>query len=617
MNTVKKLSAVLFAAVFLGVVPLGLSQDAGFGYRNTFSTSRLTIKTNPADRLLIKYKKPGVFMTQALVRAAMEEMYGLEPLRRYDFIDTYLYKAHWNSLETIRNLRRDPHIEIVEFDRKVSKDDRFPSDPRFNNLWGLHNTGQNGGLLDADIDAPEAWSKSVGRRGVVVAILDSGVDYNHPDLESNMWINPGEIQGNGLDDDGNGYVDDVHGINAIEHDGDPMDDEGHGTHVAGIVGASGNNGIGISGVCWNCSLMALKFLDEEGDGYLSHELKGIEYAINNGADIINGSFGTYDSSRIEKNAILAAQDAGVLFVLSSGNDGLNDDQSHHYPSSYEADNIIAVAASTRRDGLASFSNYGPDSVDVAAPGSSIYSTVPGNGYATYGGTSMAAPHVSGAAALIKSHNSSLTWRQIKSRLLSSCDSLPALAGKVVSGGRININNALVGQGSVTLSLRSGSGGTTDPPAGEYSYNQPRSVTVRALPNVHFRFTGWSGDVDAGEKDNNPLTIFLQFNRLLTANFIRIIYPPAQAQGEKILNRSLSQGEYLSQLTWQGHPDNIDIIKYKIYLWKDGAWDSLIQLNESTFSWQHRRVNQDQAYTYKLVAINSDERVGDPAIITIH
>jgi subtilisin family serine protease len=616
MNAAKKILVVGLAAVFLGVVPLGLSQESHGSHGKTEGSLLSPVKPAPSSRLLIKYKEPAPLATRALVKAAVEEMYGLEPIARFDFIDTYLYKAHWDPRETMRALLQDPHVEYVEFDRMVHKDDRFPNDPRFNILWGLHNTGQNGGLPDADIDAPEAWSKSTGRRGVVVAILDSGVDYNHQDLRPNMWVNPGEIAGNGLDDDGNGYVDDVFGINAIEGSGDPMDDDGHGTHVAGIVGAAGNNSIGLAGVCWNCSLMAIKFLDEEGDGYLSDELEGIEYAINHGADILNGSFGTYDSSRVEENAIRAAQNAGLLFVFSSGNDGRNDDQNHHYPSSYDVENIIAVSASTRRDELASWSNYGLNSVDVAAPGASILSTVPGNAYATYSGTSMASPHVAGAAALIKSHDSSLTWRQIKSRLLSSCDTRPSFSGKVVAGGRINVNNALVGQGSITLTLRAGTGGTTDPPVGEYSYNQPRSVTVRAVPDTHFRFTGWSGDVEAGEKDLNPLTVFLQFNRLITANYLRIIYPPAQAGGTKILNRSLSQGEYLNQLTWQAHPDNLEIIRYKIYLWKNAAWDFLMQLNESTFSYQHRRVKEEESYIYKLVAVNSSDREGDPAIITV-
>jgi subtilisin family serine protease len=616
MSKKGKLTAVLLTAMFLWALPPGLFLEGDNGIQKARGVPASPDPGHISDRLFIKYRDPAPFMTLSLVRAAVEEIYGLESIRHFDFIDTYLYKARWDPRETMRILHRDPHIEYVETDRKVHRDALYPNDPRFSSLWALHNTGQNGGQPDADIDAPEAWSKTTGRRGVVVAILDSGIDYNHEDLRANMWVNPGETAGNGLDDDGNGYVDDVYGINAITGGGDPMDDDGHGTHVAGIVGAVGNNGIGLAGVCWNCSLMALKFLDAEGDGFLSNELEGIEYAINHGADILNGSFGTYDPSRVEENAIRAAQGAGLLFVFSSGNDGINDDQSPHYPSAYEQDNIIAVAATDRWDELAPWSNYGHNSVDVAAPGASILSTIPGNGYSTQNGTSMASPHVAGTAALIKAYDSSLTWQQVKSRLLSSCDALSALSGKVLSGGRINVNNALVGQGRVTLILRSGSGGTTDPPEGEYTYSSSRTLTIRALPDQYFRFTGWSGDVEAWEASLNPLTIFLQQNRILTANFIRIIYPPAQAAGTKILNRSLSQAEYLVQLTWQAHPDNIDITKYKIYLWKNEAWDFLMQLNNSTFSYQHRRVKKEGAYTYKLVAINSDEREGDPAIISV-
>lgn len=616
MNAARWIFLLILAAVVFGAVPTDSPLEEGLFPQRTALLFPRSLRQEIPGRLFVKYKDSPPYGTLSVVKAAVEEAYGLEPIRRYHFIDTYLYKAHWSSAETLQALSRDPNIEYAELDRKVRKDMTFPADPRFDNQWGLHNTGQNGGLVDADIDAPEAWSKSTGARRVIVAVLDSGVDYNHSDLKANMWINQGEIGGNGLDDDGNGYVDDVYGINTLLGNGDPMDDDGHGTHVAGIIGAVGNNGTGVSGVCWTCSLMAIKFLDEEGDGWLSNELEGMEYAVDHGADIINGSFGTYDASRVEENAIKAAQSAGLLFVFSSGNDGLNDDQTPHYPSAYDADNIISVAASTRRDELVSWSNYGSGSVDLAAPGASILSTIPGNGYGASSGTSMAAPHVAGTAALMKAHNYSLNWQQLKSRLISSCDTLPAFAGKVGSGGRLNANNALVGQGSITLTLRAGTGGTTDPAPGNYGYSQPGYITVRAVPDLFFRFTEWSGEVEAEQKNLNPLLFFLDSNRLITANFIRIIYPPAQAMGQKILNRSLSQEEYISQLTWEAHPDNVGIIKYKIYLVEDGERKFLMQLNEKTFSYQHRRVIKDKAYTYILVAVNSEEREGDPAVITV-
>lgn len=616
MKAARWISFLALAAVVFGAVPTGLFLGESHASQRAKVLFPRSLHQEFPGRLFVKYKDSPLFGTLSVVKAAVEETYGLELIRRYTFIDTFLYKTHWNPMETLRALSRDPNIDYVEMDRKVRKDIVFPNDPRFDSQWGLHNTGQNGGFADADIDAPEAWTKSTGIRRVIVAVLDSGIDYNHNDLKANMWINQGEIGGNGLDDDGNGYVDDLHGINTLIGDGDPMDDDGHGTHVAGIIGAVGNNGTGLSGVCWHCSLMAIKFLDEEGDGWLSNELEGIEYAVNHGADIINGSFGTYDASRVEENAIRAAQSAGLLFVFSSGNDGLNDDQTRHYPSAYDVDNIVSVSASTRRDELASWSNYGPGSVDLAAPGASILSTIPGNGYGAYSGTSMAAPHVAGTAALMKSHNSSLSWVQIKNRLLSSCDPGPSFSGKVVSGGRLNANNALIGQGSINLTLRAGSGGTTDPVPGNYSLTQPGIFTVTAVPDLHFRFAGWSGDVEAGQNDQNPLSFFLDFNRLITANFIRIIYPPAQARGEKVLNRSLSQEEYISQLTWESHPDNVGITRYKIYLLENGERKFLMQLNEQTFSYQHRRVMEDKIYTYIIVAVNSEEREGDPAVITV-
>jgi subtilisin family serine protease len=318
----------------------------------------------------------------------------------------------------------------------------FPNDPSFKNTFGLHNTGQTGGVADADIDAPEAWSVATGSSDIIVAMTDSGVDYNHPDLVDNMWINPGEIPNNNIDDDGNGYVDDVYGYNFYDNTSNPIDDYGHGTHVAGTVGAVGNNGIGVAGVCWKVKLMSAKWIGWDGWGDTFGAAKSIEYATENGAKVITASWHV-EYSQALYDTLRAAGEAGVLFVAAAGNDsGLNLDNYSYVPAGIDLDNIIGVAASTSSDTLASFSNYGPNSVELAAPGAGIYSTMPNNSYYYLDGTSMAVPHVAGAAALLLSVVPDLGYANLKMILTDSVDQVPAFKNLVISGGRLNIANAL-------------------------------------------------------------------------------------------------------------------------------------------------------------------------------
>ncbi len=294
--------------------------------------------------------------------------------------------------EMIHQYSNDANVEYAE-PNYIYHTSKTPNDPQFNLLWGQHNTGQtvNGttGTLDKDIDAPEAWDKGTGSNTVVVAVIDTGVDYLHEDLVANMWVNTGEIAGNGIDDDGNGYIDDIHGINSIVDSGDPMDilaqGGGHGTHVAGTIAATGNNGIGVAGVSWNAKIMALKFLGTNGS-QSTMAIKCLEYVLaqkNAGVNIVasNNSWGGGGASQAVKDAIEATNNAGVIFLAAAGNggdDGVGDDNdvTDHYPSSYTLPGIIAIAATDQNDQLASFSNYGKNSVDLAAPGTNIYSTVP-------------------------------------------------------------------------------------------------------------------------------------------------------------------------------------------------------------------------------------------------
>ena len=333
-------------------------------------------------------------------------------------------------------------MQIVEPDYVVFAS-LTPNDPSFSSLWGMNNTGQSGGVGDADIDAPEAWDVARGSSAVVVGIIDTGIDHTHPDLAANMWLNAGEIPGNGIDDDGNGYIDDMRGWDFVSNDNDPADDHYHGTHCAGTIGAVGDNGIGVAGVCHTVRLMALKFLSGSGGGSTSDAIEAVLYATANHVTLTSNSWGGGGYSQTLKNAIDAAGTAGILFVAAAGNSGINTDLSASYPASYDSANIISVAASDNADVLASFTNYGATTVDLAAPGVSIYSTSPGGGYRTLSGTSMACPHVAGACALIKSARPAMNWSDIKSSLMNNVDGVAGMTGKVAANGRMNLARALI------------------------------------------------------------------------------------------------------------------------------------------------------------------------------
>lgn len=315
-----------------------------------------------------------------------------------------------------------------------------PNDPQFSEQWALNNTGQRNGKHKADIDAIKAWGRTHGSDKIVVAVLDSGVDYTHPDLMSNMWIRPDNLAP--YVDNQLGEIDDERGYNATENNGDPMDQNGHGTHCAGIVGAEGDNGEGIAGVNWKVEIMPLKFMSAGGFGTTKDAIEAINYVIERKKDgvnvrVISASWGSTQRSRALEDVIRKAGDEGILFVAASGNSNANTDRVPHYPSSYNLPNVVSVAALNRNDDLASFSNYGPKSVHIAAPGVEILSTWLNREYKEASGTSMATPVVSGVAALILSKENDLSVKELRERLLKSVDKLPALDGKSVSGGRVN------------------------------------------------------------------------------------------------------------------------------------------------------------------------------------
>lgn len=337
--------------------------------------------------------------------------------------------------EVLQEWRQNDLIEFVE-PNLIYHIVKTPNDPQFDKLWGMSNP--NG----FDIGAVKAWDITTGSKKVVVAVIDTGIDPRIADLKDNMWINEKELNGKkGVDDDGNGCIDDIYGCDFFNNDGDPLDDHGHGSHVSGTIAASGDNGTDVVGVNWEVRLMAVKFLSSQGFGSLAGAVQAIDYATRMGAQIMSNSWGGGGFSQALEKVIETAYKKNILFVAAAGNSGSNNDSQPTYPSSYEVPNVISVAAINSKGDLSSFSCYGPKSVDIAAPGEQVLSTTP-NGLKSWSGTSMATPHVSGVAALVWSHEPDLGVEQIKARLLKTARPLASLKGKILTEGLVNAFNAL-------------------------------------------------------------------------------------------------------------------------------------------------------------------------------
>jgi len=424
-------------------------------------------KTVPAvpqarpPELLVRFK-PGVSLDEIRRIAVahhdqledeIESVKGLSVIDDLDNTDPNVLTEQYRSMKDI--------VDYAEVNSQVSFDDPIPAeftyeyinhptpglpdDPQFADQWALDNQGQENGKAGADISALEAWKKTHGSEEVVVAVLDSGVDYTHLDLRSNMWLRPDNVPA--YFDDELGSFNDQQGYNGTDPLTDPMDDNGHGTHCAGIIGAEGDNSEGIAGINWHVQIMPLKFLGRGGFGTTADAIKAINYAIDrkkHGVNIrvINASWGSTANSKALEDAIRAAGDAGILFVAAAGNDGSDNDRRPHYPSNYDLPNVISVAALDRNDQLASFSNWGVKTVHVAAPGKDILSTWLGDAYRDASGTSMAAPQISGVAALILAKEPNLSVEKLKERILKSVDKLDSLNGKIASGGRIDAAKAV-------------------------------------------------------------------------------------------------------------------------------------------------------------------------------
>jgi subtilisin family serine protease len=473
--TGRRRTGALVGLVVLAAIALMLASGLGSGKRASDSVLPRELEPSSAARaapdaaagldtravpgeVIVRFR-PAVDAGQAAQRLGAA---AAEPAEKLPVPGLWLAEVRGGGTtvdEVIAELEDDRAVVYAEpnFIRRL---DKTPDDDFFAELWGLENSGQTvlgtTGTPDADIDAPPAWDGATSSSGLDVAVVDDGVVYDHRDLAANIWANGGEAgpgqESNSIDDDGNGYVDDVRGWDFADGDRDPRPagEEGdHGTHVAGTIGAVGNNAEGVTGVAWNTDLMALRVFDAQGATTTAKIVSAFGYATRNGAEVVNGSFGGGGYSRAELDSIQSAR--GTLFVVAAGNDGRDNDAQSIYPCNYAAQNLLCVAATDQSDALATFSNYGRQTVDLAAPGTNILSTYPEEltpeGYVPYAyssGTSMATPVVSGAAVLVLSTMSSAPAADVGARLRQTVDPLPSLDGKVASGGRLNLVRALEG-----------------------------------------------------------------------------------------------------------------------------------------------------------------------------
>jgi subtilisin family serine protease len=377
------------------------------------------------------------------VEDRIENAGGVEAIDDLDNADPASIVAEYSKLPEVEYA--EPNFEINLEEAEGPLVPVLPHDPQFENQWALSNSGQNGGKKGADISATLAWATTTGTDNLVVAVLDTGVDYTHEDLAANMWARPDGMAP--YHDAELGTIDDLNGFNAVDNASDPMDDNGHGTHCAGIIGAEGENDLGIAGVNWKVQIMPLKFMGAGGSGTTKDAIEAINYVIDRkkagvNVRIISASWGSTQRSRSLEAVIRKAYENDILFVAAAGNASTDNDRTPHFPSSYDVPNVISVAALDRHDQLASFSNYGVKSVAIAAPGVDILSTWLGNEYEEKSGTSMATPVVSGVAALVLAENPRMSVDDLRKKLLASTDPIVALKGKTVTGGRINAAKAL-------------------------------------------------------------------------------------------------------------------------------------------------------------------------------
>ena len=503
-------------------------------YSPTFSQSSFQRTKN--QRIIVKFKEVGALKKSSLKgQLSIKNARSLKRLNLDVWEVGNLLKGNNKSFNTqeefLKYLNNRPEIEYAEPDYPVYITDTEPNDPEFPQQWALRNTGQNACSPGISTNAAKVWDQRSNCSEVVVGVIDTGIDWKHEDLVNNIWQNleedadgdgttlewngrewildPGDL--NGLDEDGNGYSDDLIGWDFVNDDNNPYDDEGHGTHVAGIIGAEGNNGIGVTGLCWDVQLMAMKGLDQEGSGNISSLLKALEYALAKGVKISNNSWsslGNY-SQALYQAIKRAGEEQDHLFVAAAGNNGSDNDTYSVYPASYDLPNVLSIAASNCKDKLIAQSNYGVQSVDLFAPGEEIHSTLPGNRYGLKSGTSMAAPFVAGAAALIAAEFPDLNYEAVKDKITLNLREAPGLVGRCRFNGALEVNNAFEGgylfENDEDPWLDIGSG--------------PRLVGA-----IEYKEYIWisreGGDLIRVEKGNSEITHFNAENSNLPVNSIR-------------------------------------------------------------------------------------------------
>jgi subtilisin family serine protease len=457
--------------------------------------------------LLIKYKNGALSSRSAALVGKKFDLSVLEEFSELDWQRVKLPKG-LSVKDAIARLADSPEIESAQ-PNYIYHLLATSNDPQLGNLYGMQK-----------ISAPLAWDLATGSANTVVAVIDTGIKYDHEDLAANMWRNPGEIWHNGIDDDGNGFVDDYYGYDFFYNDSDPLDENGHGTHVAGTIGAVGNNNLGVVGVNWNVRLMAIKIYSPAGTDTTSAMLVNaynyVRMMKNRGVNIrvTNNSYGGCNEAcgydQATKDAIDALGDAGILNVFAAGNSGQNLETTPFYPASYMSPSILSVAASTSADARSGFSNFGSTSVDLAAPGSLILSTIntSTSSYATLSGTSMASPHAAGASALLASYNPNLSAASLKATLMNSVDVLSEWNGVVKTGGRLNVARALQNQTVCSFALDRNA--QSVPTKGGYitvNITAPQNCDYAVKSNARW-ISPFSGDTSSG---NRTLTFRVTLN----------------------------------------------------------------------------------------------------------
>src|SRR6266702_1757754 len=481
--------ALAATASALAAPPVSNSSNAAVPRASFGSSAHASPYRHAPDEILVRFRGS----TSALSRNFTHSRIGTKAIREFKVVkglQRVKLPPGMTVSQALRIFSKVPDVLYAEPNYIVHVF-ATPNDPRFSELWGLHNTGQTGGTPGADIRAPEAWDLTTGSTDVVVAVIDTGINYVHPDLAANMFSNTADCNNDGVDDDGNGYVDDCFGVNVLDVNRGPSanDDNGHGTHVAGTIGAVGNNAVGVVGVNWTTKLLGCKFLDLEGIGSTGDAIECLDYVAtmkNRGVNIVatNNSWGGGGYSQALRDAIDSHRQRGILFVAAAGNDGANNDTLQTYPCSYDVPNIICVAATNASDGLSSFSNYGKNTVHLGAPGENILSTFfNASGYESLSGTSMATPHVTGAVALIHSLYPTIDWRAVKNRILAGGDVVTSL-DQTATGRRLNLYGALTCSNSTVLARTQPAGSVVNSYLG-------RPITLSAL---HINCAAPNGDV---------------------------------------------------------------------------------------------------------------------------